>query len=168
MAGKPVARLGDLGSHAGKISTGSSPIFVNALPVALVGDTYSCPIHGSNPITTGAPHVFGLGRDVAHVGSLTACGASITAGSPNTFVGSAGSASASNLLSQFLQEKTFVEFQLLDEKDKPIANEEFVLTLPDGNVISGALDSNGFVHVANVPRGSCSIKFPKLEDTEYL
>ncbi|WP_145250017.1 PAAR domain-containing protein [Pseudomonas sp. SJZ131] len=47
MAGKPVARLGDPGSHGGKISTGSSPIFVNALPVALVGDTYSCPIHGS-------------------------------------------------------------------------------------------------------------------------
>jgi uncharacterized Zn-binding protein involved in type VI secretion len=67
MAGKPVARLGDPGSHGGNISTGSSPIFVNSMPVALVGDIYSCPIHGSNPITTGAPHVFGLGKDVAHV-----------------------------------------------------------------------------------------------------
>ncbi|MFJ7281345.1 PAAR domain-containing protein [Pseudomonas sp. NPDC099000] len=72
MAGKPVARLGDPGSHGGNISTGSSPIFVNTLPIALVGDIYSCPLHGSNPITTGAPHVFGLGKDVAHVGSLTA------------------------------------------------------------------------------------------------
>lgn len=60
MAGKPVARLGDPGSHGGSISTGSSPIFVNSLPIALVGDTYACPLHGSNPITTGAPHVFGL------------------------------------------------------------------------------------------------------------
>lgn len=55
MAGKPVARLGDPGSHGGNISTGSSPIFVNSMPVALVGDIYSCPLHGSNPITTGAP-----------------------------------------------------------------------------------------------------------------
>ncbi|MBK5373401.1 PAAR domain-containing protein [Pseudomonas sp. TH43] len=63
MAGKPVARLGDPGSHDENITTGSSPIFVNSMPVALVGDIYSCPIHGSNPITTGAPHVFGLGKD---------------------------------------------------------------------------------------------------------
>lgn len=168
MAGKPVARLGDPGSHGGNITTGSSPIFINTLPVALVGDVYSCPIHGSNPITTGAPHVFGLGKDVAHVGSLTACGATITAGSPDTFVGNSGSSGVSSFFSQFLKEKTFVEFQLLNEREEPIANEEYLLTLPDGAVITGVLDGNGFVHVANVPRGSCSIKFPKLEDSEYL
>lgn len=62
MAGKPVARLGDPGSHGGNISTGSSPIFVNSTPVALVGDIYSCPIHGSNPITTGTPMFLGWER----------------------------------------------------------------------------------------------------------
>lgn len=62
MAGKPVARLGDPGSHGGNIITGSSPIFVNSMPVVLVGDTYACPVHGSNPITTGAPHVSDWGR----------------------------------------------------------------------------------------------------------
>lgn len=168
MAGKPVARLGDPGSHGGNISTGSSPIFVNTLPIALVGDIYSCPLHGSNPITTGAPHVFGLGKDVAHVGSLTACGATITAGSPDTFVGDAGGSGVSNIFRKLLQEKTFVEFQLLNDREEPIPNESYELTLPDGAVITGVLDENGFVHVPNVPRGSCSIKFPKLEDTEHL
>jgi uncharacterized Zn-binding protein involved in type VI secretion len=168
MAGKPVARLGDPGSHGGNISTGSSPIFVNALPIALVGDIYSCPLHGNNPITTGAPHVFGLGKDVAHVGSLTACGATITAGSPDTFVGDAGGSGVSNIFRKLLQEKTFVEFQLLNDREESIPNEYYELTLPDGAVITGALDGNGFVHVSNVPRGSCSIKFPKLEDTEHL
>ncbi|PTS94277.1 PAAR domain-containing protein [Pseudomonas sp. HMWF006] len=168
MAGKPVARLGDPGSHGGNISTGSSPIFVNSMPVALVGDIYSCPLHGSNPITTGAPHVFGLGKDVAHVGSQTACGATITAGSPDTFVGQSGGGASTSFFSQFLKEKTFVEFQLLNEKDEPIANEAYELTLPDGTLMTGVLDENGFVHVANIPRGSCSIKFPKLEDTEHL
>ncbi len=168
MAGKPVARLGDPGSHGGNITTGSSPIFVNSMPVALVGDTYSCPIHGSNSITTGAPHVFGLGRDVAHVGSQTACGATIVAGSPDTFVGESGGGAPNSFLSQFLKEKTFVEFQLLNERDEPIANEPYVLTLPDGTLMTGVLDAKGFVHVANIPRGSCNIKFPRLEDTEIF
>ena len=168
MAGKPVARLGDPGSHGGNITTGSSPIFVNSMPVALVGDTYSCPVHGSNPITTGAPHVFGLGKDVAHVGSQTACGATIIAGSPDTFVGESGGGAPTSFFSQFLKEKTFVEFQLLNDRDEPVANEAYELTLPDGTLMTGVLDENGFVHVANIPRGSCSIKFPKLEDTEHL
>lgn len=168
MAGKPVARLGDPGSHGGSITTGSSPVYVNSLPVACVGDTYSCPVHGANPITTGAPHVFGLGKYVAHVGSQTACGATITAGSPDTLVGNAGSSGASSVFRKLLQEKTFVEFQLLNDREEPIPNEAYELTLPDGAVITGVLDENGFVHVANVPRGSCSIKFPKLEDMEHL
>jgi len=138
------------------------------MPVALVGDIYSCPIHGSNPITTGAPHVFGLGKEVAHVGSLTACGATITAGSPDTFVGESGGGAPISFFSEFLKEKTFVEFQLLNEIGEPIANEAYELTLPDGTLLTGLLDENGFVHVANVPRGNCSIKFPKLEGTEHL
>ena len=61
---------------------------------------------------------------------------------------------------KLLQEKTFVEFQLLNDREEPIPNDAYKLTLPDGAVITGVLDENGFVYVANVPRGSCSIKFP--------
>lgn len=89
MAGKPVARLGDPGSHGGKIITGSSTVFVNGLPVARVADLYGCgdPEHTPNPITSGANTVKGEGQPIAHVGSQTACGAIITQGSPNVFVG---------------------------------------------------------------------------------
>lgn len=86
MAGKPVARVGDAGSHGGAITTGSSTILVNDKPMARVGDTYACPEHGPNPIVTGAPFIFGPDQLVAHVGSKTACGATITSGSPDTFV----------------------------------------------------------------------------------
>lgn len=58
-----------------------------------------------------------------------------------------------SFFSQFLKEKTFVEFQLLNERDEPMANEAYELTLPDGTLMTGALDENGFVHVANIPRG---------------
>lgn len=86
MAGKPIARVGDTGSHGGSIISGDDSIFVNGRPVARVGDMYACPEHGTNPIITGAFSVFGKGQLVAHVGSMTSCGANITSGSPDTFV----------------------------------------------------------------------------------
>ena len=49
MSEKPVARVGDTGSHGGSITTGSNSIFVNSKPIARVGDIYNCPEHGPNP-----------------------------------------------------------------------------------------------------------------------
>ena len=86
MADKPVARLGDPGSHGGAIITGAPTVIVNDRPMARVGDMYACPIHGPNPIITGVYSVIGQEQYVAHVGSKTACGAVILAGSPDTFV----------------------------------------------------------------------------------
>lgn len=57
MPRKPVARVGDSGSHGGGIITGSSKIPVNNRALARVGDIYDCPTHGPNPIGTGASHV---------------------------------------------------------------------------------------------------------------
>jgi uncharacterized Zn-binding protein involved in type VI secretion len=87
MAAQPVARLTDAGSHGGAVVTGSPDVTVNGLPVARVGDTYACPRHGPNPITSGAPRATANGRNIAHVGSGTACGATIVSGSPDTVVG---------------------------------------------------------------------------------
>ena len=86
MANKGVARLGDPGSHGGMIITGANSISVNGRQMARVGDTYACPIHGNNPIASGVQNFLGEGKLVAHVGSLTACGAVIISGSPDTFV----------------------------------------------------------------------------------
>jgi uncharacterized Zn-binding protein involved in type VI secretion len=86
MADKGVARKGDTGSHGGTITTGSGKVFVNDRPMARVGDTYACPKHGNNPIISGVQTVFVEGMLAAHVGSKTACGATITSGSPDTFV----------------------------------------------------------------------------------
>lgn len=83
MSEKPVARVGDTGSHSGSIIDGSPTVRANNRPIALVGSTYNCPVHGPNPIVTGAPYIFGNDVLVAHVGSKTACGAEITSGSPD-------------------------------------------------------------------------------------
>lgn len=80
-----IIRLGDPGSHGGSVTTGSPDTFANGARVARVGDTYSCPIHGPNPITTGSPDVTANGQAVARVGDTTSCGATLGGGSPDTF-----------------------------------------------------------------------------------
>lgn len=80
-----IIRLGDPGSHGGSVTTASPDTFANGVRVARVGDTYSCPIHGPNPITTGSPNVTANGQAVARVGDTTSCGATLGGGSPDTF-----------------------------------------------------------------------------------
>lgn len=80
-----VVRVGDPGSHGGTVVTGSPDVTANGAQVARVGDTYACPIHGSNPIVSGSADTFANGQAVARVGDATACGATLTDGSPDTF-----------------------------------------------------------------------------------
>lgn len=47
---------------------------------------YDCPVHGTNPIVVGMKGNFCEGRLIAYMGSVTACGAVITSGSPKIFV----------------------------------------------------------------------------------
>ncbi|WP_458789283.1 PAAR domain-containing protein [Adonisia turfae] len=77
-----VVRVGDSGSHGGQIVTGSPTLRADAQAVARVGDTYNCPEHGPNPIVEGSPTLRAEGRAVARVGDRTACGATLTTGSP--------------------------------------------------------------------------------------
>jgi uncharacterized Zn-binding protein involved in type VI secretion len=79
-----IIRIGDPGSHGGSVTTGSLDVFANGKKVARVGDTYSCPIHGANPIVTGSANTFANGQAVARVGDTTACGATLQGGSLNT------------------------------------------------------------------------------------
>lgn len=80
-----IVRIGDPGSHGGVVVTGSPDVDVNGIPMARIGDTYACPIHGPNPIVTGSPDSDANSRAIARVGDLTACGATLVDGSPDTF-----------------------------------------------------------------------------------
>jgi uncharacterized Zn-binding protein involved in type VI secretion len=55
-----------------------------------------------------------------------------------------------------------IEIELKDDEGNALANEEFLLYLPDGKIISDKLDSSGYKKIEKVPAGSYSIKFPKL------
>lgn len=80
-----IIRLGDPGSHGGSVSSASPDVWAEGARVARVGDTYSCPIHGPNPIVTGSPDTTANGQAVARAGDSTACGATLGGGAPATF-----------------------------------------------------------------------------------
>lgn len=78
-----VARVGDATDHGGTIVSGSPDVNANGIPVARVGDSHVCPIHGTNSITSGSPDVNANGIPVARIGDSTECGATIVTGSGN-------------------------------------------------------------------------------------
>jgi uncharacterized Zn-binding protein involved in type VI secretion len=82
---KPIARLGDPGSHGGVIVTAAQRTICEGMLVARVTNIYACPIHGSNPIVTGSS-VIVEAEACARTGSLTACGATIIGGAHQSFV----------------------------------------------------------------------------------
>ena len=63
--------------------------------------------------------------------------------------------------------KHWIEIQLLDEADKPVAGESYRITLPDGTVDDGTLDGQGLARVEGIDPGSCTITFPKRDQAAW-
>lgn len=74
------SRIGDTGTHGGRIITGSHNVIDENSPSARVGDIYACPIHGPNAIVTGSPKTIVNNRRNVRITSMTACGAMINSG----------------------------------------------------------------------------------------
>lgn len=92
-----IARKGDLDQGGGElIAEFSTDVFVNGLPVALVG-TIQSPHpkgdkHKMSHVTTGSSSVFVNGKAVAFVGSSTECGHDVATGSSDVMVPDSGGA----------------------------------------------------------------------------
>ncbi|HKO09301.1 MAG TPA: PAAR domain-containing protein [Alphaproteobacteria bacterium] len=83
----PVARITDLGSHGGAITTGSPNVMAGYLPVARLTDVYTCTVHPPNPIVTCSTTVFANYLGVVRIGDLTTCTAAISTGDITVIVG---------------------------------------------------------------------------------
>jgi type VI secretion system secreted protein VgrG len=62
-----------------------------------------------------------------------------------------------------LEEKSWIEIELVDEEDNPVPGEKYKVTLPNGKVAQGTLDQNGFAHIGGIDPGTCQISFPNLD-----
>ena len=74
-----VIRLGDTADHGGAVTTSSADYKAEGIFVARVSDTFTCNIHGPNPIVEGSAKHFDKGLRVARHGDHTACGAALIA-----------------------------------------------------------------------------------------
>jgi hypothetical protein len=61
----------------------------------------------------------------------------------------------------------WIEIQLLDEEEMPVANEEYVVTLTDGSTVRGYLDAEGCARFAVNDPGNCKVMFPRIDSTAW-
>jgi uncharacterized Zn-binding protein involved in type VI secretion len=66
--------------------------------------------------------------------------------------------------SDLLELWDWIEIELKDIDLAPVANAEFILSLPNGEVRRGNLDPNGFKREDRIPPGTCRIRFPEREN----
>ena len=58
----------------------------------------------------------------------------------------------------------WIEVELLDEANRPVVAEDYLVTLPDGQEVPGNLDAEGQVRIEGIEKpGSCRITFPNLD-----
>ncbi len=65
--------------------------------------------------------------------------------------------------SGLLMYKDYIEIELLDDDDKPIGNEDYIIYLSDGSVRKGKLNGSGYKKEEKVPPGFYRIIFPNLK-----
>jgi len=66
-----------------------------------------------------------------------------------------------------IEEKSWIEIEMVDEEDKPVPGEKYKVTLPDDTVAKGTLDGNGFARIEGVEPGTCKVTFPKLDGESW-
>jgi len=57
----------------------------------------------------------------------------------------------------------WIEIELVGEDNKPIPDEKYKVTLPDGSIKEGKLDQNGWARVEGAPAGDCEVTFPEID-----
>jgi hypothetical protein len=58
---------------------------------------------------------------------------------------------------------SWIEIQLVDEAEQPVAGERYELRLPSGKLRRGTLDANGLARITGIQPGTCQICFPRLD-----
>ena len=75
----------------------------------------------------------------------------------------AAAAKAHKPTEEDIEEKSWIEIEMVDEADNPVPGERYRITLPDESVAQGTLDEKGFARVEGIDPGTCQITFPELD-----
>jgi len=64
--------------------------------------------------------------------------------------------------SDFLRLRDWLEIELRNDEDEPMAREPYVVYLPDGSVREGELDDDGRARLEGLSVRTCRVEFPRL------
>lgn len=59
--------------------------------------------------------------------------------------------------------KHWIEIALVDEKGKPVPGESYKIRLPNGEIVTGNLDSRGLARIDGIDPGTCKVNFPDFD-----
>jgi hypothetical protein len=62
-----------------------------------------------------------------------------------------------------VEEKTWLEIELVDEVGNPVPGEQYAVELPGGAIRMGRLDENGRARIEGLDPGACNVSFPNLD-----
>lgn len=66
------------------------------------------------------------------------------------------------------EKKSWIEIEMVDQEDKPLAGVPYRITLTDGETLAeGTLDEKGFARVDYMEPGSCKVTFPTLDQEAW-
>ena|SRR5437762_2520293 len=65
------------------------------------------------------------------------------------------------------QKKSWIEIELVDEKNKPVPGVTYRITTPDEAVAEGTLDEKGFARLEGLEPGTCKVSFPDLDSEAW-
>jgi hypothetical protein len=63
--------------------------------------------------------------------------------------------------------KTWIAIHLVDEDGNPVPDVAYSVTLPDGSIITGTLDDQGFARFDEIDPGQCHVSFPEIHAKEW-
>ena len=64
-------------------------------------------------------------------------------------------------------ETHYIEIELLDDDGKPVANEMYLVELPDGTQRTGVTDGDGRARISGIDPGTAKVSFPNLDKSAY-
>ena len=62
---------------------------------------------------------------------------------------------------------TWIEVELVNDKNQPVPNERYRIEMPDGSTEDGFLNEQGRARFEGIDQGNCKVSFPDIDAREW-
>lgn len=166
--GKGAHRMGDQNRHCGGIGQ-----LVEGSPNVIVGESSGGGGNsggrsgGGSSSGTGGGGGSGGSAANANPGDSSSGGGAGADGRAAPGGGASAPAGASTSGPSPDLDRTFIELELVDTSEQPVAFASYSVTASDGAAFSGTLDADGHARIEGIVKGSCKVTFPDFHRDEW-